>query len=134
MADSRKEYLREQFIETYGEEPETLLDDHEPSERDLELALAMDRDKFTSIAVIVQAEQTLDDVDLEHLSGESQDEIRELRAKMRFSKKVEMAKFDMPWDRIRDLFVSGQYDALEEAYDEDWDAEDLMEWEVDDDR
>ena len=90
----------------------------------------MDRDKFTSIALIVQAEETLSDIDKDHLSEDSRRDIDQTESKLRFSKKVEMARYGMDWSRIRDLFLAGQYDVLEDNYSEDWDAEDLMEREV----
>ncbi|WP_207587173.1 hypothetical protein [Halomontanus rarus] len=131
---SRKEYLRNQFEAAYGELPEALLgEDYEPSERDLELAVALDRDQLTSIALIIQAEEILAALDEDHLSEGSKDEIRSTEAKLLFSKKVECARYSMEWIEIRDLFLSGQYDVLDENYDEDWDVVDLENWDVETD-
>lgn len=131
MMETRKEYLRQQFIETYDRQPEEVFDDYEPTERDLEVALRLDRDKFASIAVIIRAERFLEEVDKDHLSEESKEDIETTEAQLRFSKKVEMAKYGMPWSEIRQLFQLGKYDELEEAYSEEWDFEDLAKWETD---
>lgn len=128
----RKQILREEFEDIYGQSPESLLDDdYEPAERDLEIAVAMNRDKFTSIAVIIQAEETLCDIDEEHLSDESREDIQSTKSQLRFSKKVACAKYGMPWPEIRELFLTRQYDVLDDHYSEDWGAEDLLEWDVD---
>lgn len=130
---TRKDMLREEFEKTHGKSPEEFFgDDHEFSERDLEVALAIDRDRLTSVALLIESEEMMREIDEGHLSEESKEEIRSTKAKIRFNKKVEMARYGMQWTEIRDLFLSGQYDVLDENYNEDWDAKDLAKWEVKD--
>lgn len=126
MNKSRKQYLRERFKETYGRVPEELLNQDSISERDLEVALRLENNKLASIALIIQAEEALEDIDEDHISQETKEDIRSTKAKIRFSKNVESARYGMPWERIRDLFLTGQHEVLEEEYTEDWDAEDLL--------
>lgn len=122
---NRKEYLREQFFDAYGKEPEEVLDDYDPSERDLEIALRLKKDELFEIMLLMNAEQHLNQIDEDHLSQESQDDIQRTKSQIRFNKKVVQAKFGMEWSRIKDLFITGQYDKLEDAYSEDWDVDDL---------
>lgn len=128
---SRKQLLREQFEKEYGKSPESILgDDYDPSERDLELALRLRKSPATEIALIIQAENLIDELDEAHLSDGSIEDVESMKTKLRFNKKVVMAKYGMQWSRIRDLFIAGDYETLEENYSEDFDAEDLAKWET----
>lgn len=123
MAESRKEYLREQVVEQFGEEVLEQIEgkNGELSERDLEMALRMKNDRITEIAVLVRSENFFDDLDEEHLSEETKKDVEDTRRKLNFNKAVVSAHYDMPWEEIRDLFHAGDYETLEEEYDEELD-------------
>lgn len=125
---NRFDYLKQQFKDTYDSDPEEMFD-HEIDERDLEIALRLKKDKLTGIALSINAEQTLDEMDEKQLSEESRSDIKSTRAKLRFNKKVACARYGKPWSEIKDLFLTGQYEELEKNYSEDWDITDLEEYE-----
>lgn len=126
MTKEREQVLRERFREIYDCKPEEMFNDTEEiQERDMEVAIRLNNDHLTGIALIIQAEYSLKDLEEEHMSNEFIDEIRSTEAKLKFNKRVECARYGKPWNEIRDLFLAGQYDELREAYSEDWDIEKL---------
>lgn len=126
MAKTREQILRENFEEIYECKPEKMFHDTEEiKERDLEVAIRLNNDHLSGIALIIQAEDSLKDLDEEHMSDEFIDEIRSTEAKLKFNKRVECARYGKPWNEIRDLFLAGQYEELRDAYSEDWDIENL---------
>lgn len=126
MAKEREQVLRQRFSEIYDCKPEEMfINTKEIQERDIELAIRLNNNHLTGIALIIQAEDSLSDLDEEHMSDEFIDEIRSTEAKLKFNKRVECARYGKPWNEIRDLFLAGHYDELREAYSEDWDIEPL---------
>lgn len=116
----RKDYLKEQFQKEYGQEPDDLFP-HEPSEQELEQAIRLKKDPIAKVGMLMMTEQKL-----KKLEGKiPDDELRKTCSKHEFNKKVCQARFDMPWSKISDMFFAGLYDELEDAFQEDWDHEDM---------
>lgn len=129
IGKDRKEILSKRFRETWDREPSEVFGEHF-DERELEIGIRMKDNPMISLALLIQSIQELEDIDKDHLSKESKEEMKTTRKMIDFNKKIECVRYGMDWSKIQDLFMSNQYQELEDARREDFDLEEMENYDL----